>query len=108
MVGRRGCAAALVAAGIVVGIPSCHSSSGTQVVYESEIVCAPEQTLCGLPVDGGDTGAIDAGDTGDGGPIPYCANLQKDSTNCGACGTSCPVATSCVAGRCASIWVNRS
>ena len=30
-----------------------------------------------------------------------CASLQTDSSNCGACGTACPIGTACVAGQCA-------
>lgn len=36
---------------------------------------------------------------GDGGPT-YCANLQNDNQNCGACGTSCPSEQVCVNGSC--------
>jgi hypothetical protein len=33
---------------------------------------------------------------------PICTDVQKDPDNCGACGTSCPLAQVCVAGKCAT------
>lgn len=41
-------------------------------------------------------GSIVAGRTTD----PFCANLQTDSNNCGACGKTCPGGTACVNGAC--------
>jgi len=41
--------------------------------------------------------------SGDAGPVlgsPYCANLQSDNTNCGACGKTCTGSDKCKAGTC--------
>jgi Stigma-specific protein, Stig1 len=32
--------------------------------------------------------------------IKYCADLQKDNENCGACGKECPIGTTCTLGQC--------
>jgi len=74
--------------------------------------CTPPETLCNAPPEagplpeagggsgdaaGGADGAGPAGDSGtagddagdDGGGAPYCANLNTDPDNCGACGNAC-------------------
>lgn len=56
--------------------------------------CTSAQTLC---VPGSDAGAdASAGDSG----APYCANLQADNDNCGACGVVCSAGQTCVSGAC--------
>jgi hypothetical protein len=48
--------------------------------------CTPEQRVCTV--------------TEDGRTRRYCANVQTDLANCGACDTACPSGQSCVAGQC--------
>ncbi len=85
--------------------------------------CSGGETLCGGPAEAGaptmeagssgDAGAADTGtaspvDSGAAGMVdagaPYCANLNSDPSNCGACGNSCGTGTcmngSCSAGSC--------
>jgi hypothetical protein len=71
-----------------------------------EISCQAGLTKCTKPLgDGGtsDASADASGDGGDAGPqlgAVYCANLQTENTNCGACGATCAIGKVCVAGAC--------
>lgn len=60
--------------------------------------CQAGLTMCTAGLDGGVSDA-----SSDGGSVlgnPYCANLQSDDRNCGACGAACRVGASCVTGAC--------
>lgn len=52
--------------------------------------------------DGATDGAITDAASDAAPPLgnPYCANLQTDNDNCGACGVTCAPAKKCVAGTC--------
>jgi hypothetical protein len=57
-------------------------------------------TDAGHTGDAGHSGA-DAGKTIDAGPyVPYCANINNDPKNCGACGKACTADEMCNAGEC--------
>ncbi len=63
------------------------------------VSCQAGLTKCTAPVvDGGvsDGGSGDASTLG----ATFCANLQVDNANCGACGTPCSGNAKCVAGSC--------
>ncbi len=53
--------------------------------------------------DGASDGAITDASIDAAPPLgsPYCANLQSDNQNCGACGVVCPSSRKCVDGMCA-------
>lgn len=75
-----------------------------------EISCQAGLTKCTRPMGDGGMGDASAdasgdasGDGGDAGPQlgpVYCANLQTDNTNCGACGTTCDQGKKCIGGVC--------
>jgi hypothetical protein len=71
-----------------------------------ELSCQAGLTKCTKPLgDGGtsDASADASGDGGDAGPqlgAVYCANLQTDNQNCGACGVVCGSKKKCVDGAC--------
>jgi hypothetical protein len=94
----------------------CGHTCGTSQVCNDGTCgysCAPPETLCNAPPEGGsaaeggggagdDAGepdggspAADSGSAGtdaassDAGGAPYCANLTNDNNNCGACGNAC-------------------
>jgi hypothetical protein len=66
--------------------------------------CAPGQTCeasrCVTSCSTGFTACMGTGGLDAGGP-GYCADLQTDRNNCGACGTTCPSGQVCDGGRCA-------
>jgi len=80
--------------------------------------CAAGQACKAGQCLGGSTGTPDAGTPADDGtaltcPAPaqactgpagqYCARLQSDVNNCGACGRACPSENSCSAGACVDL-----
>lgn len=83
-----------------------------------KVSCQAGLTLCSAPVS--DAGVSDAASDGasdaalDGAAdastlgANFCANLQTDNQNCGACGTACGTGTTCVNGACAASCGNGS
>ncbi len=74
---------------------------------ECSETCAPGYTTCtpdAGPDGGFDASFLDAGE--DAGLVytgPYCANLLRDTNNCGACGEPCPPGQRCDGtGKCAA------
>lgn len=84
----------LVALAAVLSLASCITK--TEVVDSDAgaaiepFACEPGFTLCGVP-------ALEAGapeiDGGVADYAPYCADLDIDHDNCGACGKQCPPST---------------
>lgn len=77
---RRRVRSLFSALALVVGTVTVIAECGSPALGD---LCAPPQTGCG------------------DGASAYCASLQSDNLNCGACGTTCSATTSCVRGVCA-------
>jgi hypothetical protein len=75
-------ASALAIVSLAAGIGAALARCGSPGFGD---LCAPPQTGCGS------------------GASEYCAALQTDNANCGACGTVCSGVTSCVRGACVSL-----
>lgn len=80
-----------------------HACASGEVCGNSvcAVSCQAGLSLCKAPVTDGGVSDASTDAQADGGlGFPYCAHLQTDNANCGACGVVCPSGQKCSNGAC--------
>ena len=92
--GVRGAWCVAVAVAVASLLGACGGGSGGSTGARPDEGSTPGKSTCGSgqTMCGADGGA-------DGGAA-FCANLQTDNANCGACGTKCSAPSYCASGSC--------